>query len=530
MNLKAIIMNKQIMLAVGMILFVGAVVTYGTGAFFSDTANATGNVFSSGTLHLKLTNIQGGSNPEDTKDAVWNFSNMAPGGTYATSSVWLRNTGSLSGESLAIGITSWANNPSNIAKQMRIAEMTLDGNNLLKGGAGATIPEYEAPTNCTVTLSGSDRLTDAISSASDGDVICATGSNYSSTWEYGASKITVNVPNVTIASVNGPDNTKSIGFDVTADGVTITGFSIDTNEVVGIQVTDADGVTVEHNVFKDFGSAAGTVNTHAVYLVNGSSDALVQYNVFDGVRADTKSAKAIYVGHTAGTPGASNIEISNNIIKNVESNKGAYGILVNAAGSTSGLSIHNNTIDGLSGGWTHAIGLEGATPNAVVALNTFADLSASGADNTAVFFENNPSASSVMINQNNFEKNVLAIALHPVNQVGTYSIDATDNWWGDFDPSDQIFEVNSTIDTSNFAGGPFAGLVNGADTNGNGFADLQDLKNSHITDITPGLDPYDGSNDKEFYLAVQLDGPSTTNSFQGLTLDGVNIEFTLNQL
>ncbi len=139
---KAILLNKQIWLAVGMVTFIGAVVASGTGAFFSDTADVTGNTFTAGTLDLQLTQNEGGGSPADTQSALWNFTNMAPGGTPEDSSVWLRNVGSVDGATLGVAVLSGWTNPSNIAAQMRITQMTLDGNNLLEGGAGATIPEY----------------------------------------------------------------------------------------------------------------------------------------------------------------------------------------------------------------------------------------------------------------------------------------------------------------------------------------------------------------------------------------------------
>jgi predicted ribosomally synthesized peptide with SipW-like signal peptide len=533
---KAMLLNKQIWLAVGMVTFIGAVVASGTGAFFSDTADVTGNTFAAGTLDLQLTENEDGGSPADTLSALWNFTNMAPGGTPEESSVWLRNVGSVDGATLGVS-AAFSNNglsPSQvaIAKQMRITEMTLDGNNLLVGGAGAIIPEYEAPTSCDITVGGSGNpatLTNAIAAASAGDVICATGTNYSETWE-GSPVITVN-QEVTIASVNGPDNTSSIGFNVISDNVTIRGFNIVTSEATGVQVNDADNVTIEHLTFNNFGDIAGSGNKQALYLVNGSSNALVQYNTFDGVRNGSASIKAIYVGHTAGTPGANAIEISNNIIENVESaTRGGYGVLINAAGATSNVLITNNTFSNIAGGWMHAVGLEGDTPSAEVTLNTFDGLTATGADKTAVFFESNPSASSVVINENNFDENAGGVALHPINQAGGYTIDATNNWWGDFDASDQVFAVNSTVNTAVIAGGPFAGQVGGADANSNGYADLDDLRLTGITGITPGLDSYTGSNDQEFVLAVQLDGPTTGNNFQGASLVGYEVEFSLNQI
>jgi hypothetical protein len=114
-----------------------------------------------------------------------------------------------------------------------------------------------------------------------------------------------------------------------------------------------------------------------------------------------------------------------------------------------------------------------------------------------------------------------------VAQYGNGTVVAQNNWWGDFNPSDQ---TNGLVTTTNFAGGPFAGRVGGVDANSNGYADLDDLRLTAVTGITPGLDSYTGSNDQEFVLAVQLDGPTTGNDFQEAVLDDYEIEFSLNQI
>lgn len=63
---------KKIIMSLGMIVFVGALVAGGTGAFFSDTETSTANVFTAGSIDLSL-----GSN----------YSSVANGaGTYALSS------------------------------------------------------------------------------------------------------------------------------------------------------------------------------------------------------------------------------------------------------------------------------------------------------------------------------------------------------------------------------------------------------------------------------------------------------------
>lgn len=58
MNTKALFGNKRIVLALGMIVFVAAVVAGGTGAFFSDTETSTGNTFTAGAIDLRIDSQQ----------------------------------------------------------------------------------------------------------------------------------------------------------------------------------------------------------------------------------------------------------------------------------------------------------------------------------------------------------------------------------------------------------------------------------------------------------------------------------------
>ena len=48
---------KKIITSLGMIVFVGAVVAGGTGAFFSDTETSTANIFTAGALDLKVDSV-----------------------------------------------------------------------------------------------------------------------------------------------------------------------------------------------------------------------------------------------------------------------------------------------------------------------------------------------------------------------------------------------------------------------------------------------------------------------------------------
>mgnify|MGYP001578414017 FL=1 len=50
------ILNKRILLSLGMIVFVAAAALGATGAFFSDTETSTGNTFTAGAIDLGIDN------------------------------------------------------------------------------------------------------------------------------------------------------------------------------------------------------------------------------------------------------------------------------------------------------------------------------------------------------------------------------------------------------------------------------------------------------------------------------------------
>ncbi len=81
---------KKILTSLAMIVFVGAVVASGTGAFFSDTETSTANVFTAGAIDLSLGSVfsstananSGGSNPvitDNANRALFNFTDLKPG-------------------------------------------------------------------------------------------------------------------------------------------------------------------------------------------------------------------------------------------------------------------------------------------------------------------------------------------------------------------------------------------------------------------------------------------------------------------
>ena len=82
---KVFAFNKQIVLAIGMIVFVVAALIGGTGAFFSDTETSTGNVFTAGAVNIAITDIaHTPSEPnlvgftENTSGWSFSFSDLKP--------------------------------------------------------------------------------------------------------------------------------------------------------------------------------------------------------------------------------------------------------------------------------------------------------------------------------------------------------------------------------------------------------------------------------------------------------------------
>ncbi|MCL4834763.1 MAG: hypothetical protein KJZ86_20150, partial [Caldilineaceae bacterium] len=159
-------------------------------------------------------------------------------------------------------------------------------------------------------------------------------------------------------------------------------------------------------------------NVQGIYLTNGPDGITIEKNQIQHILNGNKSVKGIYLGHTGSSGDSStNVVIQENSISDVKTNGsggGAYGILVNMAPSVNNLRVIDNTITDVYGKWTHAIGLEGPTPNAVVLNNQFSGIAAVGTDKSAVFFEDNPDGGSVSVAFNQFNgTDFFGVAIHP---------------------------------------------------------------------------------------------------------------------
>jgi spore coat-associated protein N len=98
-------MNTRVLTSVLTIVAVVAAVSAMTYAFFSDSGTSNDNIFSAGTLDLKLSD----DTPETDQDNVtasFGGSNMAPGGCTTTQQLRAKNTGNVAGNHIEIAATN----------------------------------------------------------------------------------------------------------------------------------------------------------------------------------------------------------------------------------------------------------------------------------------------------------------------------------------------------------------------------------------------------------------------------------------
>ena len=246
-----------------------------------------------------------------------------------------------------------------------------------------------------------------------------------------------------------------------------------------------DGFTIRNSVTAN---AATGVNIKA-----SSTDAIVRYNIFDGISTleagPTGIAQAIFV-----ESGPLRIEIGHNRIQNVTGSQSARGIFIgdgDAINPTSTPYIHHNTITGimstLGGAYgllvlttaptsnmffnlndlsniegatlVHGVGLESDTPGVLVYQNNFTNLIGPATDNVAVWFANNPSTfASAAVQNNNFNLTIASYGigigpgLTPIDE----PFDGQCNWWGSPDGPGPVGPGSGARVSPNVAYSPWA--------------------------------------------------------------------------
>jgi parallel beta-helix repeat protein len=274
---------------------------------------------------------------------------------------------------------------------------------------------------------------------------------------------------LTLKSVSGPSLTSITGtagspaVTISANNVTIDGFFISNpSGKWGISVVDRSGITIINNVIGNIGQTdATTSGSNYGIAVVSSSAAIDQIIIRDNtitnlVGGNYKSVQAIAIGWSNGAYDITNLLIRNNRINDIYSStavfasggRGAYGIQLNHAnaasytGRTVAAQILNNTIIAVEGLWAHAIGLEGNTPSALVQGNSISTIidhkSPTDPDAVAVMVEDNASANTVTIQFNKFESVGLG-----VRNATSAIVNASNNYWGDLDPSDNVLNTST---------------------------------------------------------------------------------------
>lgn len=255
---------------------------------------------------------------------------------------------------------------------------------------------------------------------------------------------------------------------VTIDGFKLSATGTNTSLQSILLKAAGSGAHITNNVISGLSATGTNVTAHAIYLQSGPDDVTVDHNNISAITAAAGSASAVGIGDSASTNPSTNINIHHNAIANISSgSKGAYGVIVNnganvAPGPTRAytqVTIADNTITGLAGGtavgatggWAHAIGLEGDTPGVIVTRNAISNVvdtvPVPVADASAVFFESNLTFTSAQVTNNTFDLVDTGIsasaALLSAGIQG--SVTGSCNWWGDASGPNLMTVVSNTI-------------------------------------------------------------------------------------
>lgn len=548
-------MNKKILMSLVVIGVVAAIVAGTTGAWWTDEAKSTNTSFHSGNMDLQLANSGGDGQPaggwHDDVTQTWDYQNMVPAGASVGSSLWLRNNGDTPADWLKFE-TETDPSPVTMNEVMRITKLAYAGKTLLENGAGADLSGYEGPEigKCDLIVDGvvgdddeyatiQKAVHNQNDSNGDGEVlICVRNGTYNENVVVyrqvgvtepliikslnGPEKVTIDVP----ASKTPSDQTDRFGFIVVTSDVTIEGFKIvdatvnaatnttnDANRGVGILVgtkdstyfgyvpenkdgyNGANDISWYKNPYWEYGNIALPGTTA------GFDNNTIRYNIIEG------ASNGIIVSDS------SNILVENNkILDSARSGSEYNGFGLVVYGDTKNSEFRQNTINGsdyvgvLAEHWDY----DGPNGNCSGSKVIYNEIENGG---QGIYVLN---VKNLLFNFNNLAGNAMGVV-----EEKSPEVNAENNWWGDFDPSDQ---VEGKVDYDPYLGGPHIGFINGNDQNGNGFADLEDL---HVEDIVVGNPQLDAGY-QNFELYVQLDGPTSTNNHQDGNV-GLDMTVTMGQ-
>jgi filamentous hemagglutinin family protein len=198
--------------------------------------------------------------------------------------------------------------------------------------------------------------------------------------------------------------------------------------------TDLGGLSIRNNEFSSLGD--GTAGYEAIYINRATTDPTPPETV---TIADNIFGGALFRGITTER---SNVDISGNTLTTtLPAGDTWQGILVRdyAVGEQRDVTIANNIVQGFAQGIR--IGKTGQTLTNIDVENNTITANTTGVQIIA-------SASGVKVNRNDISANTS----YGMENLDAGTVDATANWWGDTDPSD---DVSGNVDYSPWWGGDY---------------------------------------------------------------------------
>jgi hypothetical protein len=322
----------------------------------------------------------------------------------------------------------------------------------------------------TVSVTGGgDTLQTAIDTASNGDTIVVTDSATYDPVTIDTSVTLETTGNPTIEGAGGTGAAVSID----ADDVTITGFTVTNPDgLLGIKVERGyDGVTISDNTIENVGPT-GRLGVTGITVGQGGHDEIeITNNVIQNLDQETTNdsqfptVNGILFDANNSDPGTvTNTTVNNNTIRDIESDIAPLGIVIQH--KTDGVTINNNEIRGFTAaddtdsdpsdsvdfGFTFAQGINVASPataDTVINHNVIEDItSAETVLPEAVKIDGDGSGLT-------FRANQFLVAVGLNNKNGTDDsgrdpsddpvVDAKNNWWGSADGPEEA-EFNQDAD------------------------------------------------------------------------------------